>query len=183
MYRPMSGNIINDRWGRHLQTITGRGFNIGLGGKKNPSNRRKILLEGIEAPELREAINHAYSYSLDDRFRDTGYSTTPNRLRFANENWKLFSPMNGNDILGNFTFWLFRIRPPINSEEAKREVAAIEKQVLQQFKPVCNDVYKHDLHSKLRSDNSIELITKSIRECAKFETGSDITHMIKLAGN
>lgn len=182
MYRPIDGNIIQDRWGRHLQTITGRGFNIGLGGQGNPSRRRTKLLEGIQAPELREAIENSYSYSRDDRFRDTGYSTTPNRLRFASEKWKSFGPAKGSDILGSLTFWFLRIRLPNNSQDAKREVKAVEKRVLEQFKPVCNHEYKHACHNEQRKCNSITSITEAVREAAKMETKQDITYRIKLAG-
>lgn len=182
MYRPIAGNIINDRWGRHLQTITGRGYNIGLGGKNNSTARRANLLDGVEVSELREAIDHAFKYSLKDRFRDTGYSTTPNRLRFASENWSFFGPANGNNVLDNLTFSLFSIRLQSNSEEASREVESIEKKVLKQFKPICNAEYKHFLHEKMRSNNSIDLITEAIREGAKIETGQDIAYKVTLKG-
>jgi len=180
MYRKINGNIIQDRWGRHLQTITGRGFNIGLGGQSNPNRRQTVLLNSIQAPELRKAIENAYSYSLNDRFRDTGYSTTPNRLRFASENWDSFGTANDREILDSLTFWFLRIRLPNNSDDAAKEVKTVEKSILKQFKPVCNREYKHSYHNEKRKYNSINSVTEAVRKAVKMVTRQDITYRIKL---
>ena len=181
IYRPALGNIIADRWGRHLQTITGRGYNIGLGGR-NPDARKKELLNAVDADDLRSAIEFAHTYSQKDRFRDTGYNTTPNRLRFASENWNLFGTADGSDILQSLTFWLLRIRGTNVPGQAASEVQAIEKRILRSFKPVCNKEFKNDIHAELRIRNTIPAITDAIRDAANEITGQDISHRIQLTG-
>lgn len=181
LYRPLRGNIIADRWGRHLQTITGRGHNLGLGGS-DPSTRRAELLGAVSSPGLLQAIDHAYTYSQQDRYRDTGYNTTPNRLRFADENWGIFGGAQGEEILRPLTFWLFRIRNSEIPDQAAREVKALEKGVLRLFKTVCNNEYIHAAHASLRPQNTVQSITSTIRKAAIATTGHDITHRVQLAG-
>lgn len=181
LYKPASGKIIADRWGRHLQTITGRGYNIGLGGR-NPTTRRAELLNAVNAEGLRRAIDYAYTYSQQDRYRDTGYNTTPNRLRYASENWGSFGTAQGSQILQSLTFALLRIRSTRTPDQAADEVKAIEKAILQEFKPVCNDEYNHVAHAALRPNNTVSSITAAIRQAVTERTGQDITHRVQLAG-
>ena len=181
LYKPASGNIITDRWGRHLQTITGRGYNIGLGGT-NPAARRDELLNAVSAEKLGQAIDHAYEYSQQDRYRDTGYNTTPNRLRFASENWGAFGVAQGSEILQSLTFWLLRIRGTRVPGQAADDVKAIEKAILQSFKPVCNKEYDDVVHAPFRPNNTVLAITNAIREAATARTGEDITYRVQLAG-
>ena len=180
LYKPQRGNIIADRWGRHLQTITGRGYNIGLGGK-NPTARRDALLAAVAAPRLREAIEHAYLYSQASRYKDTGYNTTPNRLRFASENWDNFGQDDSEQVLRPLTFWLLRTRVADSQETAARDVKAIETRVLQDFKPACNKEYKHDLHEGRRKDNTVEALTEAIRQAAHAVTNADVRDRIQLS--
>jgi hypothetical protein len=181
LYKPASGNIIADRWGRHLQTITGRGYNIGLGGR-DPTMRRTELLNAVNAEGLRRAIEYAYTYSQKDRYRDTGYNTTPNRLRYASENWGSFGTAQGSEILQSLTFGLLRIRSAQAPGQAAEDVKAIEKAILKSFKPVCNDEYNHVAHAALRPKNTVSAITTAIRQAVTETTGQDITHRVQLAG-
>lgn len=181
-FRPSNKCIVRERWERHLQTITGRGISIGLGGKDNPAARLAQYLDAIEAPGLRLAIQAAYDYSLSDRFRPTGCSTTPNRLRFASENWDALSPAQGSEILSGLTFWFMRIQPPASQEIASKQVENIETRILANLKPLCNDQYDHSKHRGLRGKNTASEITRAVRDAATAETHADITDRIQLAG-
>lgn len=181
LYRPQKGNIIADRWGRHLQTITGRGYNIGLGGR-NPEARRDELLDSVSADGLRQAIEYSYLHSREERYKDTGYNTTPNRLRFASENWDIFGQDESARILRSMNFWLFRIRVAATQEAAAKDVKAIEKSVLGSYKPVCNKQYIHSAHAALRRHNTVNALTEAIRSAALTTTGQDVTHRLLLEG-
>jgi len=181
-YRPMNGDILADRFERHLETITGRGYRIGLGGKANPNKRKDDLLSAIAAPDLRQAILSAFDHSRDARFKDTGVNTTPNRLRFASENWQLFGAEHSSRILAPLTIQLLRIRPAASQEQASREVRTIEKMVLETNKPLCNKEYLHSLHEGLRASNTAEIVIERVRQTAHQVTGSDITYSTLLMG-
>jgi hypothetical protein len=180
-YRPEAGDIVADRWARHLQTITGRGYNIGLGGR-DPTARCRTLLAAVDEEPLRQAIQNAYSYSRGERFRDTGYNTTANRLRFASENWEVFGTAQGIEILRPLTFRLFRIRKHQVPRLAAEDVKAIEKAVLRAFKPICNKEYDHVKHAALRPGSSVEAVTGAIRLATRERTDKDVTDLVQLAG-
>jgi hypothetical protein len=179
-YQPQDGNIIADRWGRHLQTITARGFNIGFG-NGDPNKRRISLLDAVDHPNLCDVLNAAFNDQAK-RFRDTGVSTTPNRLRFASENWDFFSCATPEKMQNAVTFRFIRIRSAQSQAEAKREVSDIEKRVLLQFKPCCNNEYKHSIHDGTRVNNTVPSILNAIRKAAKEITGQDAMHCVALEG-
>lgn len=181
-YKPTNGNIIADRWGRHLQTITGRGYNIGLGGKSSPEARRQKLIQSITADTLQEAVRNAHDHSCAERFKDTGYSTTPNRLRFASENWITFETAEDEKILQPLTFTLLRIKTPATQTEADHKVIEIERLLLQKHIPICNKEYNHIKHNQFRQHNTTDAITATLRSCAIKITGEDITHCTHLIG-
>lgn len=180
MYRPAKGKIVNDRWKRHLQTITGRGVSIGFGGETNPDGRRDLFLAAIDAAGLRTAIQHACAFSQAARFKDTGFNTTPNRLRFASERWHTFGTAEPAQILQGFSFWLLRIRVPATPQAARQEVKDIEEAVLLTLRPMCNDEYNHVRDFDSRSNNTVEALTLEVRRAAQVRTGQDITHRIQL---
>lgn len=180
MYRPAKGKIVDDRWKRHLQTITGRGISIGFGGKTNPNRRRDLFLATVDATSLREAIQHACAFSQAARFKDTGFNTTPNRMRFASEKWATFGSAGSADVLQGFSFWLLRIRVPATQHDAQQEVKDIEKTVLLSLRPMCNDEYNHLQDCVHRPNNTVEMLSDAVRQAAHRRTGQDITHRIQL---
>ena len=179
-YQPTSGKIIGDRWGRHLQTITGRGLNIGLGGT-NAQQRLNELLDAVANPELRQVLMTVLEFD-PARFRDTGYNTTANRLRFASENWNHFGAAPPEAILNNLSFWLLRTRPASDSLQAKREISAVEKLVLELYFPCCNKEYRESAHQGLRRKNSVANIIKAVRNAMMAVTQADATDCIRLLG-
>jgi len=142
-YRPDEGKIVADRWGRHLQTITGRGHQIGLGGSRDAEARLEKFLRAVAAEGLRQALRNALEYSRLERFRDTGCNTTPNRLRFASQQWVHFGAAEPETILRGFEFRLLKIHSPHDEAHARQVVGAMEVDVLRQWHPVCNEEYIH----------------------------------------
>lgn len=135
-YQPMNGNIINDRFARHLQTVTGRGADIGFGGRNNPGQRLQRLLAGVSDEHLRSALVSAYETDRW-RFKDTGCNTSPNRLRFASACWAIFGT-NDQAILNRLSFTLIRMAPAAGQAEARRRISLVEQRLLGEFQPLCN---------------------------------------------
>lgn len=183
IFRPDDGDIIADRWGRHLQTITGRGCDIGFGGKSDPSARCQKLLAAVSAAGLRQAIEDAYMHSQASRFKDTGFNTTPNRLRFASENWETVGGESVDGVLCLFTFWFLKVQPATSQAQASQHVEDIERRVLADLKPMCNKEYEHPTHAGCRAKNAVAAVVKRVREAAKSVTGSDIIECVRLAGD
>lgn len=181
-YRPIDGDILSDRLERHLETLTGRGCRIGFGGQKDPAKRLAAFLASVTEPGLRQALINAHEYSSKQRFRDTGVCTTPNRLRFASENWHLFGAEEPARVLEPFTFRLLRIRRAASQEQASREVRDIERLLLSTHRPLCNHEYKHAKHADMRSSNQVQAIVDRIRQVALQVTGSDIAACTVLKG-
>jgi hypothetical protein len=179
-YQPENGKIIADRWGRHLQTITARGYNIGLGGKI-PELRLAELMEAVAHPNLRQVLQAAYAHDCQ-RFRDTGYNTTPNRLRFASENWDLLGTSTPERVLDDIAFSLVRMPTGKPKAEARSDVSRIEKHVLLQYKPCCNIEYRHAEHRHRRVDNTLPNILSAVRKSMKDVTGFNIMPGAMLQG-
>lgn len=179
-YRPDEGKIVADRWGRHLQTITGRGYQIGFGGKSNPEERLDKFLQAVAAEGLRQALCNAMDHSRLERFRDTGCNTTPNRLRFASENWAHFGGSGPETIMQGFEFWLLQIRSPQNEELARNVVGHMEDDVLKQWHPVCNDEYDHQKDALRRRGNTPQDLIEAVRAAARVHIGFDIESLVHL---
>lgn len=179
-YRPDEGKIVADRWGRHLQTITGRGYQIGFGGKSNPEERLDKFLQAVAAEGLRQALCNALEHSWRERFRDTGCNTTPNRLRFASENWAHFGRAGPETIMQGFEFRLLQIRSPQDEELARNVVGHMEDDVLKQWHPVCNDEYDHQKDALRRPGNTPQALIEAVRAAARVHTGHDIEFLVHL---
>lgn len=186
LFRPMSGNIIALRWSRHLQTITWRGANIGLGPSSNYRTpraielRKETLKEAVSHPGLRGVIQAAYDDDWTVRYRSTGNDTSPNRARFASENWDEFSTATPYTVLDNFRFYLLRMSPAPSQETASAQIQRIEKLLLKKYKPVCNRDYKHPLHEQQRAQNTTSTLISAVRATMKEVTGQDVTHCVIL---
>lgn len=179
-YRPDEGKIVADRWGRHLQTITGRGHQIGLGGESNPPARLDALLHAVDAEGLRQALHHALNYSRLKRFRDTGCNTTPNRLRFASENWAHFGTAGPETIMQGFEFRLLKIRAPGDEAIARKVVGKIETDVLRRWHPVCNKEYDHQSDFRRRAGNTTQALIAAICEAVRIHTDHDTESLVHL---
>jgi len=186
LFRPMSGDIIALRWGRHLQTITWRGANIGLGPSRKDSTpeaierRKETLLAAVSHPGLEDVIQAAYDRDRTVRYKSTGRDTSPNRARFASENWDEFSNATPRTVLDGFSFYLLRMSPAPSQEAASAQIERIEKLLLKKYKPVCNRDYKHPLHEQQRAQNTTSELISAVRATMKEVTGQDVTHCVIL---
>jgi|GEM_PF-2600062 len=134
-YQPYErGNILNDRWIRHIETLTLRGNRVGFNGTSNPSAKLNQLLQEVRSAELAAGLRQACPL----RFKDTGVVTTPSKIRFADQRWERFSKSTPRDIFEGFEFSLMHLEGLSSSEEAKDVVTGIENSLLQRFNPSCN---------------------------------------------
>lgn len=186
LFRPVADDIVSLRWGRHLQTITWRGAKIGLGPDKKRRNaetirqRRDDLLAVATHQGLRDVIQAAYENDDAKLYNSTGYDTTANRLRFANEHWDVFREDTSGSILDHLEIRLMCTRPAVDGQTAADEVEAIETAVLKLYKPICNKHYKHQLHSATRSRNTVPAIIGAVNEAMSEWTGSIATRLVSL---
>lgn len=177
-YQPIGGNIIVDRWLRHLETITMRGRRVGFGGSKNAARRLASLLQHVSSRDLRTLLEQHY----EDRFKDTGVVTSKNRLGFADENWQYFSQPCDDSILSRFSIRLLRLTNTSSQSSASTAVSSIEKLVLKSIKPRCNKEFSIKLHNDRRHSNTVPAVIDHVKLCAA-RFGKDFTHCTSLIGN
>ena len=186
LFRPLAGDIVADRWVRHLQTITWRGARIGLGPIRQGrtpakiARRRDNLLGAANHPALQAVIRAAYDYDQEARYTSTGNDTSVNRTRFASEHWEEFSTATLHSLLDNFAIDLVRMRLPPDQKTAKREIEEIERRLLATYKPVCNHQYKVKAHKALREGNTESVLVRAVRKEMEAVTNQDATHRITL---
>jgi hypothetical protein len=186
LYRPMSGDIIADRWARHLQTVTWRGARIGLGPTTREPTPEKVqrrkdsLLKAIGHPSLQSVLHAAHNHDVEERFRSTGNDTSVNRARFATEHWDVFSNATAESILDNFAFDLIRMRLPADQETATRQIKAVEGRLLRSFKPICNKEFRVKAHGAMREGNNEDALVPAVRQVMFDVTGHYPTHRASL---
>lgn len=185
-YRPMNGDIITDRWARHLQTITWRGASIGLGpASTEPSieaigRRRENLLAVIDHQGLQAVVKCAYAHDRDARFRSTGNDTSVNRTRFATKHWDSFSAATADTLLASFAFDLFRMHLPADQPTADAWIRNVERRLLDNIKPVCNSQYRVQMHAQAGRNNDLHAIVPEVIRVMREVTQHDPTHRIML---
>jgi len=177
-YQPANGDIIADRWSRHLQTITARGYDIGLGGRSAEA-RLSVLLAGVGNPDLRQVLLEVFRHDRG-RFRDTGYNTSPNRLRFASDNWDFFGSAAPRQLLDEISFTLLPLQTANPDSEARAAVTAIERLVLQQTRPCCNRGYRHRMEEPTRSGPGLDELVDSVCRAARDSARTEMARMVKL---
>jgi hypothetical protein len=144
-------DIIDDRWIRHIHTITCRGIKIGFGNKTIEWFRKTY------SPIFtRNNITINETEIVNERLRDTGYVTTKNIVKYCMSKWNILNNMDNNL---NLSFHLFKP----NSKEAKefvKNIASIKKDLILEINPPCNSQYKSKLET-LKLQDAIDLINKS----------------------
>lgn len=181
-YQPLLGNILNDRWLRHLETMTLRGNRVGFGGAKSPAIRLQRILCQVSDPGLRASLMAFLEAQGATRFRDTGVVTSVNRVGFANEFWDVFRQHHDHGILSNFEFRLLRIGGVLSQADASSAVSAIEKAVLATIKPRCNKEFSLERHAGLRFRNTIPEVVSKIQNCTAAIPRMEITKNVVLCG-
>lgn len=148
-------NIFNDRWLRHIETLTLRGDRLGFG--KN-STQEKILPS--MNPELAKAINNLSDAEKDQRFKDTGVCTSANKRTFAVANWDVFGKASALDILDHFDFRYYKLSNIKDADEAKLTTSELERRMINHFNFTANSSHG------ATNCNRIDVIEKKMYEYA-----------------
>ena len=126
-YSPINeGNVIDQRWKKHIMTMTNRGYRIGFSSK---IKRNKI------SPKFKKYFERDKEF----RYSDTGTVTTLERLKFAEKN-KLLMKKN-NSLINNFEFFYFQLTN-YNVYKSKTKLEKLEQSLIEKFKPQCNSLKK-----------------------------------------
>ena len=115
-YSSTNMNIIQDRWVKHIQTFTNRGYRLGF----NSKSKVRLI----------PSIFKSYFDNEPYRFCDKGTVTSIERLTFAAEFFKYFKA-NSNEILNDFSFYYKQLQPNQNAIH-------FESLLISRFSPICN---------------------------------------------
>lgn len=128
-YQPFRrNNIFDDRWLRHIETITLRGERVGFG-----RNSRLDKVLPTVCDDLKLILNKLSKDELSYRLRDTGVCSSYDRRVFASQNWSQFSAATPENILNNFDFRYYKIGNIQHAEQAKEVTSNIENAIIKEF--------------------------------------------------
>ncbi|MEA4901970.1 hypothetical protein [Desulfitobacterium sp.] len=128
-YQPFRrNNIFDDRWLRHIETITLRGERVGFG----PNSTLNKVLPTV-CDDLKTILNKLSEDELCYRMRDTGVCSSDYRRAFASQNWIQLSTATPNNILDDFDFRYYKIDSIQNGEQAKKVTTYIENAIIKEF--------------------------------------------------
>lgn len=149
------GNVITDRWIKHIATITNRGHRVGGFGNeyiRNKENPKYPTLRVIDKND--EHIDEIFLLiEKAGRIQDTGCSTSVKRLEFATDKWKTFKGSIENfreGVLPKFKFLYMQLNgykkdelnvesPSVKVKEYYENLASlVETYLLWKYNPVCN---------------------------------------------
>lgn len=128
-YQPFRrNNIFDDRWLRHIETITLRGERVGFG-----SNSRLDKILPTVCDDLKSILDKLSEDELSYRFRDTGVCSSYDRRAFASQNWPQLSIATPENILNDFDLRYYKIGSIQHAEQAKKVMSYIENVIIQEF--------------------------------------------------
>ena len=141
------GNVITDRWIKHIATITNRGHRVSGFGKEN---KKYELLEKIGF--LIDNGTEYYKEFIVKAGRIKGdYSTSVKRLAFAKDNWHTFKEQDKTNfkenVLPKFQFHYMQLNghkegeipDSVKTKEYYENLASlVETYLLWKYNPVCN---------------------------------------------
>lgn len=128
-YQPFKrNNIFNDRWLRHIETITLRGERVGFG-----SNSKLDKVLPTICDDLKTILNKLSEDELSYRLGDTGVCSSKDRRAFASQNWPQLSIATPENILDDFDFRYYKIGRIQHTEQAKEVTSNIENAVIKEF--------------------------------------------------
>lgn len=140
-YSSIKPDIVNERWKKHLMTLTNRGYRVGFTAKTKQHlipSKFKVFFDRDEA----------------FRLNDTGVVTTVERLTFASLHFDVFKDLSVETNLIDFDIYYYKI------EDCKTNNAEkIEKDLIEQFQPSCNSIKNR---SKFIDDFEIKIIKTKI---------------------
>ena len=162
-YQPKNGNVIGDRWIKHLTTISIRGSGIGFGSEC----KYKKLSNAIEDKDLKKILKRAIlNEGKEIFFRDSGKTTSINRLRYASNNWKDIKKLTKDNFFNFFTIHAYIYGSNSEQNQINKTISNIERSVLGKMQPPCNkefDITNSLINHNLRIRSVEEEILKSIR--------------------
>lgn len=128
-YQPFRrNNIFDDRWLRHIETITLRGERVGFG-----SNSRLDKVLPSVCNDLKSIFNKFSEDELCYRLKDTGVCSSYDRRAFASQNWPQLSTATPENILNDFDFRYYKIGNIQHAEQAKKVTSYIEGAIIKEF--------------------------------------------------
>ena len=142
------GNVITDRWLKHIATITNRGHRVCGFEKKN---KKYELLEKIGFL-VEKGIDKYKAFVLKaGRMEGGDYSTSVKRLAFAKDNWHTFKEQDKTNfeknVLPKFQFHYMQLNghkegeipDSVKTKEYYENLASlVETYLLWKYNPVCN---------------------------------------------
>ena len=145
-YASKKPNIIEERWKKHIMTMTNRGYRIGFSAKTKRTKIPKDIKKFFEDADGKEF-----------RYYDTGTVTTLERLEFANSYFHLFK-RDDVSIISDFQFHYTKI-PKCTEKDLKK----IEKKLIEEYKPICNFLKKNiKKNNKINYKDVLKTLEKDI---------------------
>lgn len=134
---PFAGDVVRDRWAKHLATITCRGKSLSMSKKTLSITRREISGSLSKASLATSLLDCDDDVTVTDR----GCVTSLPRVRFALRNWDQFSD-DLQQTLNRFTFAYLsvdRAEANLNSKIRQR-VSELEELLIEYLQPELNVV-------------------------------------------
>jgi hypothetical protein len=145
-YASKKPNIIEERWKKHIMTMTNRGYRIGFSAKTKRTKIPKDIKKFFE-----DADGEGF------RYYDTGTVTTLERLEFANSYFHLFK-RDDVSIISDFQFHYTKI-----PKCTKKDLKKIEKKLIEEYKPICNFLKKSiKKNNKINCKDILKTLEKEI---------------------
>jgi hypothetical protein len=150
-YASKKPKIIEERWIKHIMTMTNRGYRIGFSAKTKRAKIPKDIKKFFE-----DADGKGFRYC------DTGTVTTLERLEFANSYFHLFKRLHvsiiSDSIISDFQFHYTKI-PKCTEKDLKK----IEKKLIEEYKPICNFLKKSiKKNNKINCKDVLKTLEKEI---------------------
>jgi hypothetical protein len=144
------GNIIADRWRKHLYTISMRGHNVAVDSVKAFETVRAIAeSKSLHFGSRFISLN---GQALEDLFEKNGCQSSFNRMMFSIQNEKQIHPsmtcegFGCMDWLKSFRFYYWRVNPKHGSEvnKIKADLGEVEAIIIKKYASVlpCNKEYR-----------------------------------------
>ena len=144
------GNIVKDRWQKHLYTITMRGHNVAVDSKNAFDQAQRIARDANL--QLDDTFISIQGEEKSQLFEKNGCQASYNRMMFAIQNSSQLNPSDTKpEYVENFyklfKFYYWRVVEQKNdrSSSEKVDLKKIEDSVISEFhdRLPCNKEYKH----------------------------------------
>ena len=151
------GNVADERWRKHLETITMRGYRLGF---ESPDTVTELICL-MTNTALRKSLE-SEKKKLTTRLKGTGVVCTRNRIAFANKNWVKFAKLKSKLPEGMFTVNYVRFTAIRSERVAEKRAKRLESALIAEYKPPCNREYKLANPSKDVTKRQVAIRTKTL---------------------